>query len=309
MNENHDCWQSQKSGSCWQISFVPLSEYPETVISFLEEYFEVLSVNYNDDGKEQYVAYQNRGFEEKNLVAAAKAAGIELPAYEISFLESQNWLKDYVIEFPPVEVEDFFIYGVHEKEKPKTDKLALKIYAATAFGSGHQTTRCCLEAISWINKNRCTQTDSAITGNPDCNIKILDIGTGSGILSLAAAKLWPNAKITAVDIDEEAVWVTRQNALDNHLEQQFEIEVSNGYEADIVKKNTPYDLIFANILARPLIDMASDLYQNLKPGGCCILSGFIDEQVGWVLDAHQKQGLKLVKMLSIDNWRAAVMEK
>lgn len=297
MNDTPDNWQSQKAGSCWQLTFAPMTEYPEPLTSFLEEYFGVVSCNYNDDGTEQYVAYQNNRFDEQDFVNAARSRGISLPAYDKEFLESQNWLKDYVIEFPPVEVEDFFIYGVHEKETPQTDKLALRIYAATAFGSSHPTTQSCLRAISWLNKKNVPHR------------KILDVGTGSGILSLAAAKLWNDCKITAVDIDEEAVWVTRQNALDNRLQDHFTIEVSNGYDSEIVRAHAPYDLIFANILARPLIEMAPDLYQSLKPGGHCVLSGFVDDQVDWVVGTHQKQGLKLLKMFEFENWRAAVMEK
>lgn len=341
MHNNQECWQSRKSGSCWQITFAAREDYPEDLSMFLEEYFEVLSTDYTDDGLEQYIAYQNRKFDETDLLQAAQSAGVELPDYQISFLESQNWLKDYVIEFPPVEVEDFLIYGIHEKEAPKTDKLTLKIYAATAFGSSHQTTQCCLRAISWINGNtgicnqqpmsntdfsevdrsksrsteaECTSCVHEHSSTGICNqqpdkIRILDVGTGSGILSLAAAKLWQEAQITAVDIDEEAVWVTRQNALDNHLQNQFVIEVSDGYNSEAVRNGAPYDLIFSNILARPLIEMAPDLYKNLKKGGLCILSGFIDEQVDWILDAHKKQGLKPVKIFEMDNWRAAVMEK
>lgn len=274
-----------------------MNEYPEQLVCFLEEYFNVVSCDYQDDGTERYIAYQNASFDEKDFKAAAGQQNISLPEYEVNFLESQNWLKDYVIEFPPVEVEDFFIYGIHEKETPQTDKLALKIYAATAFGSSHQTTQSCLRAISWLNKQNASHAN------------ILDIGTGSGILSLAAAKLWPDCKIIAVDIDEEAVWVTRQNALDNNLQNQFNIEVSNGYDSELIKNNAPYDLIFSNILARPLIEMAPDLYKSLKKGGHCILSGFVDDQVEWVLDEHQKQGLKLIKLFELDNWRAAVMEK
>lgn len=297
MNNQDDCWQSQKSGSCWQISFAPMDEYPLVLSEFLEEYFNVVSCNYQDDGKEQYIAYQNASFDEEDFKTAAQTRKIELPPYQISFLESQNWLKDYVIEFAPFEVEDFLIYGIHEKEAPQTKKLAIKIYAATAFGSSHQTTQSCLRAISMLHKQNIAHEN------------ILDVGTGSGILSLAAAKLWPDSQITAVDIDEEAVWVTRQNALDNNLQHQFKVEVSNGYHSDLIRDNAPYDIIFSNILARPLIEMAPDLYKSLKKGGFCILSGFVDDQVDWVLGKHLEQGLKLVKLLELDNWRAAIMEK
>lgn len=297
MNDTKECWQSQKSGSCWQISFAPQEEYPENLTNFLEEYFGVIACNYTDDGKEQYVAYQNQKFDEDDFIKTAALREVIIPTYEKTFLESQNWLKDYVIEFAPVEVEDFLIYGIHEKTIPQTDKLTLRIYAATAFGSEHQTTKSCLKAISFLNQQTVKHQ------------KILDVGTGSGILSLAVAKMWKDAQITAVDIDEEAVWVTRQNALDNGLETQLEVEVSDGYNSELIKKNAPYDLIFSNILARPLIEMAPDLAASLTKGGYCILSGFVDEQVDWVIEAHQQQGLKLIKLFELDNWRAAIMEK
>lgn len=297
MDTKQEPWQAQKSGSCWQITFQPRETYDETLSAFLEEYFEVLSSNYHDDGTEEYVAYKDLSFNEKDFRQAAEERKIDLPPYEVTYLESQNWLKDYVIKFDPVEVEDFLIYGIHEKQAPVTDKLALKIYAATAFGSEHQTTKSCLRAISFLNRKKVPHSN------------ILDMGCGSGILSLACAKIWPAAKITAADIDEEAVWVTRQNAVDNNLEDVVTAAAGDGYKTELVKNNAPYDIIIANILARPLIEMAPDLSGHLKSGGFCILSGFVDEQVDWVINAHKEQGLELVTMFELDNWRAAVMEK
>lgn len=289
---------ANKGGSCWQINFTPVETIDEILDSFLEEYFDVVACNYTDKGLEQYSGYKSLAFNEQDMLNAARNAGVNLIPYEIEFLESANWLKDNVIEFAPVEVEEFLIYGIHEKEIPQTDKLAIRIYAATAFGSEHQTTKSCLKAISELNKMKAPHTN------------ILDMGTGSGILSLAAAKLWEKeTRITAVDIDEEAVWVTRQNAEDNQLEQFINAETSNGYASEFVKQNAPYDIILSNILARPLIEMAPDLYASLKPGGWCILSGFVSDQEQWVIEAHQKLGLKLHKIYEIDNWRAALMEK
>lgn len=283
--------------SCWQVSFHPVDIDLTIFEQFLEDYFEVSACNYEDDGNDEYVGYQSGEFDEQQMLSAAAAMDLILPTYEVSYLESQNWLKDYVIKFAPFEVEDFLIYGVHESTPPQTNKIALKIYAATAFGSDHQTTRSCLKAISELYHQGFNAQN------------ILDVGTGSGILSLAAAKLWPQSTITAVDIDEEAVWVTEQNAEDNGENQHINCAVSNGYQADIVKEQAPYDLILANILARPLIEMAPDLAHNLKSGGYCVLSGFVDEQVDWVLSSHQQHGLKLIKLYEIDNWRAALMEK
>ena len=289
---------TEKSGSCQVITFAPVESLDNYTQEQLEEFFDVVSIDYTDDGFEIYKGYKNASFKEDELQAFISERNLTLPTHKTELLESDNWLKDYVIRFAPVEVEEFLIYGVHEKETPKTDKLAIRIYAATAFGSEHQTTKSCLKAISELNKMNAPHA------------KILDVGTGSGILSLAAAKLWgKSTHITAVDIDEEAVIVTRGNAADNDLEDFITTGVSNGYQSELVKQNAPYDIIFANILARPLIEMAPDLAKSLKSGGYCILSGFVGEQEDWVIKAHEEQGLSLVKIYELDNWRAALMEK
>lgn len=287
-----------RSGSCWLIKFAPCENMDEERSFFFDEYFDVVAVNYTDDGLEQYVGYKGSDFVEHDLREKAAAAGIELPPFQTEFLESKNWLKENVIKFAPVEVEDFIIYGIHEKDIPPSDKVTLRIYAATAFGSEHQTTKSCLRAISHLNRLGAAHRN------------ILDMGTGSGILALATAKLWPDAaRITAVDIDPEAVAVTRQNARDNHLEKYLTVAVSNGYNSDLVRNNAPYDIIIANILARPLIEMAPQLNQALAPGGFCILSGFVDDQEDWVIGEHTKLGLKLVELYKLDNWRAVLLEK
>lgn len=286
------------AGSCWQIIFAPLTETPAELEGFLEEYFEVVSCDYNDNGCEILIGYTSRDFSPENFRDEAAKANIALPGFSTKLLTSENWLKDNVIEFAPVEIDDFLIYGIHEKTTPVTDKLPIRIYAATAFGSEHQTTKSCLRAISELNKMHVPHAS------------ILDVGCGSGILSLGAAKLWgTETSITAVDIDQEAVWVTRQNAEDNKLQHVITAEVSDGYQSALVRQNAPYDIIFANILARPLIEMAPDLAANLKPHGYAILSGFVNDQEEWVIDAHRKQGLELTKIYELDNWRAALMEK
>ena len=288
-----------ESGSCWLVKFTPQENMDNLTAEFMDEYFDVVAVNYTDDGLEEYVGYKNAHFDEKELLTAAQQWNITLPPYTTEFLESKNWLKENIIKFAPVHVAEFTIYGIHETDIPEDGRLNLRIYAATAFGSEHQTTKSCLQAISDYNKLQHPQ-----------KLNILDVGTGSGILSLAAAKLWQNdCQITAVDIDEEAVLVTKQNAVDNQLEKYITAAVSDGYQSELVKNNAPYDLILANILARPLISMASDLYQNLKSGGYCILSGFVEDQENWVIGEHTKLGLSLVKLYKLDNWRAALMEK
>lgn len=286
------------SGNCWQVCFAPLAEIPPFFEEFLQDYFEVVTDNYSDDGTDNFVGYQRTAFDEADFRQQAQNWHIILPDFHAELLTSDNWLKENIIRFAPLEVGEFMIYGIHETEAPQTNKLPLQIYAATAFGSEHQTTKSCLLALSDLYRQKIDHR------------QILDVGCGSGILSLGAAKLWQaETKVTAVDIDEEAVWVTRKNAKNNQLEQIITAGLSNGYQSDLVKTNAPYNLIFANILARPLIEMAPDLAAHLCPGGYAILSGFIKDQEEWVIDAHQKQGLELIKIYEMDNWRAALMEK
>lgn len=280
--------------ACIEVIFEPKTEYDPNFEEFLEEYFEVVVCNLLGN-KQQIVAYANQKFDEKNFLQ--KAQNLQLPKYELKVLTSANWLKDYVIEFTPFEVENFLIYGVHEKQTPKTDKIALKVYAGTAFGSGHNTTQACITAISDLYKKQSNHAN------------ILDMGCGSGILSLAAAKLWPEAKIVAADIDEEAVLVTNQNALDNNVQDSINAQAGDGYHTFIVPKNAPYDIILANILARPLIEMAPQMAKYLKTGGYGIISGFVDEQEDWVVAEHQKFGLQPIKSYKFENWRAVLLEK
>ena len=287
---------SNNAGSCKIVKFAPVQEVSSELATFAEDFFEVVTYDYDDSGLEQLVGYMRQNEEFGKLPIAAKAAGIKLPEFETEMISSDDWLTENVIKFAPVEVAEFLVYGIHEKDIDVGDKIGIQVYAATAFGSEHQTTKGCLQGISDINK----------LIKPH---KVLDVGTGSGILSLAAAKLWKNAQIVAVDIDDESVAVTKQNAIDNGVEKQIKAAYSDGYNADLVRQNAPYDVILANILARPLIEMAPDMAKSLKKGGYAVISGFIEEQIDWVIGAHEAVGLKLKKIYKQDNWCAALLEK
>ena len=285
------------TSKCWQISFTPQETPDENFDEFLNNFFEVVSQNYNDNGLDEYVGYLGNDFNEQQMIQTASNYCIKLPPYKVIELKSENWLKDYVIKFDAFEICNFCIYGVHETSTPKTDKIPLQIYAATAFGSNHQTTQCCITAISELFDSDFRPT------------KILDIGTGSGILSLCSAKLWSNTPIIAGDIDDEAVIVTESNTSTNNLNHQIQAVVSDGYKHELIKTNSPYDLILCNILANPLIAFAPDLSKSLNQNGYCILSGFVEDQVDDVIKTHEQNGLKLIKLYSMDNWRAALMQK
>ena len=140
--------------------------------------------------------------------------------------------------------------------------------------------------------------------------KILDMGTGSGILSVAAAQIWHQTpQIIAADIDAEAVDVAASNAVTNGVEKNIAAILSDGYANPAIAAAAPYDLIFANILANPLREMSAAAYANLRPGGCYLISGFIDNQENDIIEHHLQTGFKLLQTCRIENWRAALLQK
>jgi ribosomal protein L11 methyltransferase len=212
--------------------------------------------------------------------APAKLKAARLPA--------TDWLQHVHDNFPPVTIDDFFIRGSHFKGKTPKGLIPLHIDAATAFGSGeHQTTQGCLRAFTWLaEKHRFKNA--------------LDMGCGSGILAIAMKKIWPRIKLTAIDIDPESVKVTRRHAAMNKVALQA--AAGDGYAAPLSKKNAPYGLIAANILAGPLISMAPAAAKSLEKGGFCVLSGLLKHQQAEVAKAYEKQGLKLVKRFPAGDW-------
>lgn len=226
---------------------------------------------------------------------AAKVTGFILPDFSLTRLENKDWLQECFVSFPPVEVDRFYIYGSHLEAEVPTGKIGLCVDAATAFGSGeHQTTQGCLTGLSYLMR----QGHKAE--------RILDMGCGSGILSLAAAKALKKP-ILAVDIDPESARVTAENAKLNKVARYIQAETGAGYKAPSVKKTAPFDLVFANILARPLTQMAKDLSISLAPSGVAILSGLLTRQEQWVLSAHRQVGLHLIKRIRIDGWSTLIV--
>ena len=284
--------------SCKLIKFSPLEEMPAAEADFLEEMFDVVAVNYTDGGQEEYVGYVPLDFDIPAFLEHARQRGLNLPPFTEETLESKNWLKENIIRFAPFEIGDFMIYGIHETACPPTAKIPVQVYAATAFGSEHQTTKMCLQAISELRRDFPAPQ------------KILDMGTGSGILSIAAAKIWQyQPQIIAADIDGEAVIVTENNAVTNNTKKNMRVILSDGYQNPIISENAPYNLIFANILANPLKAMSAAAYQNLAAKGCYLISGFIDNQEEDIIEHHRQAGFSLLKTYRMENWRAALLQK
>ena len=284
--------------SCKIIRFIPIENMPEIEAEFLEEYFDVVSVNYTDDGKEEYVCYATTNFSIDEFRSEITRRALNFPPYTEEIVKSKNWLADNMIKFSPFEIGSFMIYGIHEPSCPQTNKIPVQVYAATAFGSSHHTTQMCLQGITDLYPHIPTPH------------KILDMGTGSGILSIAACKLWQKQpQIIAADIDEEAVDVTANNAITNDVENNFNVLQSDGYKNDTILKTAPYDLIFANILANPLKEMCQSAYNALQSGGCYLISGFIDNQENDIIQHHISVGFKVLHTYHSENWCAALLKK
>lgn len=219
----------------------------------------------------------------------ADALQIQTPQINLQKMENKNWLLECYQSFKPITIGKYFIYGSHIDEIPQ-DKIALQIDAATAFGTGeHQTTHGCLDALNDLDFK------------PE---KVIDVGCGSGILSMAYAKTF-NKKVDAVDIDPESVRVATENAKINNVDHLMTVWHSDGYK----QVNETYDLVLCNILARPLMDMAPDLKEHLNPKGVAILSGFLNRQERWVLKAHTDIGFKFLKRYRVKGWSTLVLQK
>jgi ribosomal protein L11 methyltransferase len=230
---------------------------------------------------------------EVRLRLTAAAAGGALIEIAEERLHERDWLGENLRAFPPVRIGRFFIHGSHWRGVPPAGAIPIEIDAASAFGTGeHPTTSGCLLALDALARRR--RFDAP-----------LDIGTGSGILAIAAAKRL-RRRVLASDIDGESVRVARRHVRRNGLSGLVTVQQGAGYRSRRVRQSQ-YDLIFANILARPLAAMASDLARSLAPRGRAVLSGLLRRQEAMVLAAHRAQGLALERRLLIDGWSTLVL--
>ena len=210
--------------------------------------------------------------------------------FVISKIPETDWVAKVKRELSPVEAGRFFVCGKHDLKKTPTDRVGLLIEASMAFGTGHHgTTKGCLLALDKIL--------SEVT-----NLKnVIDIGCGTAVLAMAAAKA-SSAKIMASDVDPVAVEVALANLKANNLENRVDCIEAMGFEDFRIKSRGPYDLIFANILKGPLIDLAPDISGHMSSGGLAIISGILDEQAEEIIDFYQQNGLVVFDRIDIGEW-------
>lgn len=220
----------------------------------------------------------------------AKAAQTAMPAHletTVAQLPDEDWVGLSQSGLPPIKAGRFFVHGSHDL--PTDDAVfPVLVDAGQAFGTGHHgTTTGCLLMLDGLEAQGL---------KPDT---ILDLGTGAGILAIAAAKLFPEANILATDIDPIAVQVADTNAAINAV--QFRSVTADGFDTPALKGQS-FDLIIANILAGPLRGLAADIAKALNVDGFAILSGILDEQAEWVAQAFRAVGLTVEMRPSLDGW-------
>jgi ribosomal protein L11 methyltransferase len=232
--------------------------------------------------------------EEEQAALVAVLAGFPKLRVVTDKLADADWLAMALSGLPPVRAGRFFVYGAHDKGLVPPSAVGLRIEAGAAFGTGHHgTTEGCLSAFDRLLKRRRFK-------------RVLDVGCGTGVLAIAAARTGSKVAL-GTDIDEPSVRIANENAQLNRARARF--VYANGLNDARVRRPAPYDLVFANILAPPLVALSQDIKLALKPGGVAILSGLLRTQERRVFAAYASKGFRLERWLHRDAWATLVLRR
>ena len=211
-------------------------------------------------------------------------------------VESKDWVKASLEDLVPVPAGRFVVHGQHDRDRIAPNKLGIEIEAALAFGTGHHgTTRGCLLLLDHVLK----------TWRPR---RVLDLGTGTGVLAIAAAKAL-HERILASDIDPLSVTVARENARLNETGHLVQMIHATGFAAPQFAQRGPFDLVLANILANPLRQLATPMARHLAPSALVILSGLLMHQAPAVIAAYRARGLVPLRHLRIEGWSSLLLRR
>ncbi len=231
------------------------------------------------------------------LVAAAAGVGAA-KALSFARVAAKDWVGESLAGLQPVAAGRFVVHGAHHRARIPVNRIGIEIEAALAFGTGHHgTTRGCLLALDRLGKSLSQRRRGP---------RILDLGTGSGVLAIAAARAL-RQRVLATDIDASAVRVARSNARLNRVGTMVELARTDGVAARSLRQRAPFDLIFANILLRPLQRIASPLEKLTSPGAHIVLSGLLPTQANAAIAAYRL--LALERRTELDGWTTLVLAR
>ena len=229
-----------------------------------------------------------------DLLAAAHGAR----AFMVSEVPDVDWVAKVRRDLSPVEAGRFFVYGSHDADRVPPGRVALLIEASMAFGTGHHgTTQGCLRALDRLVARGVQARD------------IADIGCGTAVLAMAAARVWADAEVIASDIDTVAVEVAEANLAANAMSDRVACVEATGLDHADLAARRPYDLVFANILKGPLVALAPDIGGAVAPEGHAILSGILNEQTDDVLVAYWSAGFDEVERDVIGAWTTLTLRR
>lgn len=211
-------------------------------------------------------------------------------------IEAKDWVKESLEGLVPVRAGRFIVHGQHDRDKVRPNQLGIEIEAALAFGTGHHgTTRGCLIYLDYVLRAKAPK-------------RMLDLGTGTGVLAIAAAKA-TKRRVLATDIDPMSVKVARENMRLNGVGNLVDTVCATGFSSPAFGDRAPFDLILANILANPLRAMSTDMSRHLTRNGMVILSGLLPHQAMSVIAAYRARGLVLRKHQIVEGWSSLLMQR
>jgi ribosomal protein L11 methyltransferase len=247
-------------------------------------------------GRWRVAVYFHAAPDEIMIRALTAAAADDAAAAALRFerVAAKDWVRESLAGLAPVVAGRFIVHGAHDRARIPQNRIGIEIEAALAFGTGHHgTTRGCLLALDRICKSR--------GGAPT---RILDLGTGSGVLAIAAARAL-RQPVLATDIDGSAVRAARTNAARNRAGSFVEVVKADGVTGPKLRERAPYDLVFANILLRPLQRLAAPLTRLTAPGAHVVLSGLLASQANAAIAAYH--GLALERRIDLDGWTTLIL--
>jgi ribosomal protein L11 methyltransferase len=229
------------------------------------------------------------------VLTAAAAGDAAAEALRFERVAATDWVRESLAGLAPVTAGRFIVHGAHDRARVPFNRIGIEIEAALAFGTGHHgTTRGCLLALDSLCKSRSGGTAR----------RILDLGTGSGVLAIAAGRAL-RQRVLATDVDVSAVHAARANAGFNHAGSFVEVIKADGVTAREIRRRAPYDLVLANILLRPLQRLAAPLTRLTASGARVVLSGLLASQANAAIAAYR--GLALERRIDLDGWTTLVL--